>query len=132
MHNLEPPLKITIATLMADPAWLRCVNEAINQDHVEVHSFRDRKQALQFIDNALPEIVALGLGIPEFDALGTIEQVLGGFAKVKMAILTLPGCSSNAIEVTRLGPSDYKTKPLSLRDLRDRLWSMRYAIGRQT
>jgi len=131
MHSLQPPLKLTMATLMADPTWLRCVNDAINHDHVEIHSFRDRKQALQFIDTTLPEIVVLGLGVPEFDALGTVEQVLGGFAKIKMAILTVPECSSNAIEVTRLGPSDYKTKPLSVRDLRDRIWSMRYAIGQQ-
>jgi DNA-binding response OmpR family regulator len=129
MHTLPPPRRITMATLMADPTWLRCVQEGVNPDHLEIQSFRDRQQALQFIDSALPEIVALGLGVPEFDALGTLDQLLGGMAKVRMAILTLPDCRNNAIEVTRHGPSDYKTRPLSVRELCDRLWSMRYVIG---
>ena len=131
MHTLPPPRRITLATLMADPTWLRCVQDALNPDHVEIQSFRDRKQAVQFIENALPEIVAIGLGVPEFDALGTLDQLLGGLAKVKMAILTLPDCRNDAIEVTRYGPSDYKTRPLSVRELCDRLWSMRYVVGQQ-
>lgn len=127
MHTLPPPRKITLATLMADQTWLRCLQNAINPDHVEIHSFRDRNHALQFIDNTLPEIVALGLGVPEFDALGTLDRLLADAGRVKMAILTLPDCGHNAIEVTRHGPSNYKTKPLSIRDLGDRLWSLRYA-----
>ncbi|GEM_PF-2706409 len=127
MHALAPPRRITLATLMADSTWLRSIQAAVNPDHVDIHSFRDRKQALQFVDTQLPEIVALGLGVPEFDALGTLDHLLGSSTKVRMAILTLPDCGKNAIEVTRLGPSDYKTRPLSTRDLCDRLWSLRYA-----
>jgi len=131
MPSLSPPRRIILATLMADATWLRCVQDSVNRDHVEIHSFRDRTQGLQFIEHALPEIVAIGLGVPEFDALGTLDQLLGGLAKVKMAILTLPDCRNNAIEVTRYCPSDYKTRPLSVRDLCDRIWTMRYVVGQE-
>jgi DNA-binding response OmpR family regulator len=130
MIRTQPPRKIAIATIKADLAWLRSVQDTINHDHVEIHNFRDQQQGLRFIDTAFPEIVALGLGIPEFDALGTLERIFRASTQVQMAVLTVPECINNAIEVTTLGPAEYKTRPLSLRDLCDRIWSMRYRVGK--
>ncbi len=122
---------ITIAAIKADRDWLRYVENAVSRDDVQIRRFSDRQQGIRFVKEMLPQIVVVGLGRPDFDALGTLDQLLLSSRRVQMAILTVPDCVNNAIEVIRLGPSHYKTSPLSLREFCHRLCCMKEGLSGQ-
>ncbi|MCD9153105.1 response regulator transcription factor [Aeromicrobium duanguangcaii] len=99
-----------------DPAICRTL--AINlraRDH-EVETAGDGRSALQIIDERMPDVVLLDLGLPDIDGISVLKQ-LRSFSQVPVIVVSARSEPDDKVEALDLGADDFVTKPFSLEEL---------------
>ena len=77
------------------------------------------------IENFFPDVVLLDLKLPDSDGLTLMEEIRQTHPTARYLIMTAYGSIKSAVEATRLGASDYMTKPVDVDEL---LISLRNAM----
>jgi two-component system NtrC family response regulator len=93
------------------------------QDEYTVSVAGDRSRAMAAIQQALPEIVTLDLGLPPSpdtaeEGLRALEDILAAAPGAKIIIITGNGDRANAVAAVERGAFDYHLKPVNLDDLK--------------
>ncbi|HLF49651.1 MAG TPA: response regulator, partial [Methylomirabilota bacterium] len=93
------------------------------QDEYTVSVAGDRSRAMAAIQQALPEIVTLDLGLPPSpdtaeEGLRALEDILAAAPGAKVIIITGNGDRANAVAAVERGAFDYHLKPVNLDDLK--------------
>src|SRR6267378_6030705 len=99
-------------------------NDVALEAGLHVHTSETTEQALDILDQYPIDIVVTDLKIPQIGGLELIKKIRTGNPQVSIIVLTQYGTIETAIEATRLGATDYITKPFhvaELRTKRDRL-----------
>ncbi|NRQ51118.1 response regulator transcription factor [Aeromicrobium stalagmiti] len=109
-----------------DPAILRTLSINLRARGYDVETAGDGRSALQIVDERIPDVVILDLGLPDLDGVTVLKQ-LRGFTRVPVVVLSARHESDDKVEALDEGADDYVTKPFDMEEL---LARVRAAIRR--
>lgn len=81
----------------------------------------DGRQALERIDEELPDLIVSDIQMPEMDGLALLEEVKRRYPETVVIMMTAFSSIDSAVEAMRRGAEDYLSKPLQLNDLEVRI-----------
>ena len=99
-----------------DPAILRTLTINLRARDYEVQTARDGRSALQVVQERVPDLVLLDLGLPDLDGVAVLTQ-LRSFTAVPIVVLSARHGSDDKVEALDLGADDYVTKPFGMEEL---------------
>jgi DNA-binding NtrC family response regulator len=104
-----------------NPAAIALVRAALESRLVEVVGFTDPILGLEAIERNHPDIVLLGLNMPELNGLEVLERIMQIAPGTDVILTTRDYSTESAVRAIQMGASDYWTKPLDLERLHGRL-----------
>jgi DNA-binding response OmpR family regulator len=111
-----PAKKTTILTADDDPQLLRLVARNLELEEYDVLVASDGKQALEEIEQHVPDLVLLDVMMPRMDGF-TVCQRVREFSAIPIIIVTARGQDQDKVRGLDLGADDYLTKPFSIEEL---------------
>ncbi|MET0469219.1 MAG: response regulator transcription factor [Aeromicrobium sp.] len=111
-----------------DPAILRTLSINLRARGYDVETAGDGRSALQIVDERMPDVVILDLGLPDLDGVSVLKR-LRLFTDVPVVVLSARHGSDDKVEALDLGADDYVTKPFDAEELFARV---RAALRRTT
>ncbi len=111
-----PIRKTTILTADDDPQLLRLIARNLQLEDYEVLVASDGQQALEQIEQLVPDLVLLDVMMPRMDGF-TVCQRVREFSAVPIIIVTARGQDQDKVRGLDLGADDYLTKPFSIEEL---------------
>jgi two-component system KDP operon response regulator KdpE len=109
-----------------DPAILRTLSINLRARGYDVETAGDGRSALQIVDERMPDVVILDLGLPDLDGVAVLKQ-LRSDTQVPVVVLSARHGSDDKVEALDEGADDYVTKPFDMEEL---LARVRAAIRR--
>jgi DNA-binding NtrC family response regulator len=77
----------------------------------------DGEQALQFVEDQVPDVMVLDLKMPGIDGMEVLRRVRNAYPQVQVVILTGHGSEKDEAEAKRLGAFAYLQKPVDIEKL---------------
>ncbi|NPC96505.1 response regulator [Nocardioides sp. zg-DK7169] len=99
-----------------DPAICRTLAINLRARDYDVETAGDGRSALQIVDERMPDVVLLDLGLPDLDGI-TVLTRLRGFSQVPVIVVSARTGSDDKVEALDLGADDFITKPFSIEEL---------------
>ena len=99
-----------------DTAVLRTLTINLRAHGYEVESADDGRTALHVIDERMPDLVLLDLGLPDINGIAVLRQIRS-FSQVPVIVVSARSDSEDKVEALDLGADDYVTKPFSIEEL---------------
>lgn len=99
-----------------DPAILRTMSINLRARGYEVETAADGRSALQIVDERMPDLVILDLGLPDLDGIAVLKS-LRAFTQVPVIVLSARHEADDKVEALDEGADDYVTKPFDLEEL---------------
>jgi two-component system KDP operon response regulator KdpE len=113
-----------------DPAMRRTLSINLRARDYEVETAGDGRSALQVVDERMPDLVLLDLGLPDLDGIAVLTQ-LRSFTQVPVIVVSARTESDDKVEALDLGADDFITKPFSIEELLARIRSTSRRAGRE-
>jgi len=88
---------------------------------LQVYVAATTEEALEILDQFPVDIVVTDLQVPQLGGLELLKRTRANNAEIAVMVLTQYGTIATAIEATRLGATDYVTKPFHVEELRAKL-----------
>jgi DNA-binding NtrC family response regulator len=95
---------------------------------MQVYAAATTEEALDILDKYPIDIVVTDLQVPQLGGLELLKRTRAGNAETAVIVLTQYGTIATAIEATRLGATDYVTKPFHVEELRAKLDRLIHSI----
>lgn len=111
-----PAKRTTVLTADDDPQLLRLMSRNLQLEGYEVLAASDGQQALEQIEQQLPDLVLLDVMMPKLDGFAVCQRVRE-FSAVPIIIVTARGQDQDKVRGLDLGADDYLTKPFSIDEL---------------
>lgn len=99
-----------------DPAILRTLGINLRARDYEVETAGDGRSALQIVEERMPDVVLLDLGLPDLDGIAVLRQ-LRSFSQVPVIVVSARTEPDDKVEALDLGADDFVTKPFSIEEL---------------
>ena len=96
----------------------------------EVETAGDGRSALQVVDERMPDVILLDLGLPDLDGIAVLTQ-LRSFSQVPVIVVSARTESDDKVEALDLGADDFITKPFSIEELMARVRATSRRVGRE-
>jgi len=93
-----------------------------------VHVTGTTEGALEILEQVSVDIVVTDLKVPQIGGLELIKRIRAINPEIAVIVLTQYGTIETAIEATRLGATDYITKPFHVEELRTKLGRLVHSI----
>jgi DNA-binding response OmpR family regulator len=77
----------------------------------------DGEQALQIVQEDIPDVMVLDLKMPGIDGMEVLRRVRKAYPQVQVVILTGHGSEKDEAEARRLGAFEYLQKPVEIEKL---------------
>jgi len=103
-----------------DPAIVRTLGINLRARGYEVETAGDGRSALQVVDERVPDVVILDLGLPDLDGLEVLHRLREQHA-VPVVILSARHETDDKVEALDEGADDYVTKPFEMEELMARV-----------
>jgi two-component system, OmpR family, KDP operon response regulator KdpE len=113
-----------------DPAMRRTLSINLRARDYEVETAGDGRSALQVVDERMPDLVLLDLGLPDLDGIAVLTQ-LRSFTQVPVIVVSARTESDDKVEALDLGADDFITKPFSIEELLARIRATSRRVGRE-
>lgn len=113
-----------------DPAMRRTLSINLRARDYEVETAGDGRSALQIVDERVPDVVLLDLGLPDLDGIAVLTQ-LRSFSQVPVIVVSARTESDDKVEALDLGADDFVTKPFSIEELLARVRATSRRVGRE-
>ena len=113
-----------------DPAMRRTLSINLRARDYEVETAGDGRSALQIVDERMPDVVLLDLGLPDLDGVAVLTR-LRSFTQVPVIVVSARSESDDKVEALDLGADDYITKPFSIEELMARVRAASRRGGRE-
>ncbi len=113
-----------------DPAMRRTLSINLRARDYEVETAGDGRSALQVVDERMPDVVLLDLGLPDLDGIAVLTQ-LRSFTQVPVIVVSARTESDDKVEDLDLGADDFITKPFSIEELLARIRATSRRAGRE-
>ncbi|MCI0413848.1 sigma-54 dependent transcriptional regulator [bacterium] len=112
---MEKPLLLIVDD---EPASRYGIRKALAQFRFSVQEAGDGKEALDKIQQLLPDLVILDVNLPEMDGLSVLSQVHRENSVPLVIVITAYGSEKIAVEAMKRGAYDYVSKPYDIDELR--------------
>jgi two-component system KDP operon response regulator KdpE len=99
-----------------DRGILRTLSINLRARGYDVETAGDGRSALQIVDERMPDLVILDLGLPDVDGVAVLRR-LREFTDVPVVVLSARQESDDKVEALDLGADDYVTKPFDTEEL---------------
>jgi two-component system KDP operon response regulator KdpE len=113
-----------------DPAMRRTLSINLRARDYEVETAGDGRSALQVVDERMPDVVLLDLGLPDLDGISVLKR-LRSFTQVPVIVVSARSESDDKVEALDLGADDFITKPFSIEELLARVRATSRRVGRE-
>ncbi len=113
-----------------DPAMRRTLSINLRARDYDVETAGDGRSALQIVDERMPDVVLLDLGLPDLDGIAVLTQ-LRSFTQVPVIVVSARTESDDKVEALDLGADDFITKPFSIEELLARVRATSRRAGRE-
>lgn len=100
-----------------DPAILRTLSINLRARGYDVETAGDGRSALQIVEERVPDVVILDLGLPDLDGVAVLKRLRLTAHQVPVVILSARHESDDKVEALDEGADDYVTKPFDLEEL---------------
>jgi DNA-binding NtrC family response regulator len=97
--------------------FVRTMAERMEMREVGSEVALNGTQALQMLEDELPDVMVLDLRMPGLDGMEVLRRVKNAYPQVEVIIMTGHGSESDEAEARRLGAYDYLQKPVDINDL---------------
>jgi two-component system response regulator HydG len=122
------PTAGTILVVDDEAAARQLCSDVAVEAGLQVRTANTTEQALEILEQFPVDIVLTDLRVPEMGGLELLKRIRATFPQVPVVVLTQFGTIENAVEATRLGATDYVTKPFHVDELRNKLERLLRAI----
>ena len=95
---------------------------------LQVYVAPTTEEALEILDQYPVDIVVTDLQVPQLGGLELLKRTRANNAEIAVMVLTQYGTIATAIEATRLGATDYVTKPFHVEEMRAKLDRLIHSI----
>jgi len=95
---------------------------------LQVYAAPTTEDALGILDQFPVDIVVTDLKVPQMGGLELLKRIRANNPEIAVMVLTQYGTIATAVEATRLGASDYVTKPFHVEELRVKLDRLLHTI----
>jgi DNA-binding response OmpR family regulator len=109
-----------------DPEVLGTLERVLQRENFEVTPLNSGKKALDYLENAQPDLLILDIIMPEMDGITVCQQVRrdSRFTALPILFLTAKGSTDDVVEGLDAGADDYVVKPFELAELRARVHAL--------
>ncbi len=97
--------------------FVRTMAERMEMREVGSDVALDGEQALQMLEDDVPDVMVLDLRMPGIDGMEVLERVKKGYPEIEVIIMTGHGSDADEKEARRLGAFDYLRKPVDINHL---------------
>ncbi len=97
--------------------FVRTMAERMEMREVDSEVALDGMQALQMLEDGIPDVMVLDLRMPGLDGMEVLRRVKRAYPQVEVIIMTGHGSETDEEEARRLGAYDYLQKPVDINDL---------------
>jgi two-component system nitrogen regulation response regulator NtrX len=104
----------TILIVDDELSILTSLGGALEDEGYEVMTATHGREALQMIEEDVPDLVLLDIWLPEMDGIETLERIRAMHSGLQVIMITGHGTIETAVTSTKLGAFDFIEKPLSL------------------
>jgi DNA-binding NtrC family response regulator len=111
----------TVLIVDDEESALRLCADIATEAGLRVRTATTTEKALETLDEYPVDIVITDLRIPELGGLELLRRIREHYPEVAVLVLTQYGTIQTAVEATRLGATDYVTKPFHIDELRRKL-----------
>jgi DNA-binding NtrC family response regulator len=97
--------------------FVTTLSERMKLREVDSEVALDGEQALQRVEDDIPDVMVLDLKMPGIDGLEVLRRVKKAYPQIPVVILTGHGSEKDEAEARRLGAFDYLQKPVDIEKL---------------
>jgi DNA-binding NtrC family response regulator len=112
---------VTVAAIDDDKNSLDFIKAALKQHPVEILTQTDADTGLKMVLDRRPQIVLLDLMMPSMNGLEVLDRIVEATPDTEVILITGQYSAESAVEAIRRGASDYITKPVNLKLLREKI-----------
>ena len=94
-----------------EPDTILILQDRLEMDGYEVVTATDGCDALELIDQDLPDLVLLDIQMPRLDGIETLTHIHEKYPGILVLMLTAHGTIQRAVEATKQGAYDFLEKP---------------------
>ena len=95
---------------------------------LQVHASATTEDALEILDQFPVDIVVTDLRVPQLGGIELLKRIRQQYPQAAVVVLTQYGTIETAVEATRLGATDYVTKPFHVEEFRTKLERVAHGI----
>jgi two-component system, OmpR family, response regulator RpaA len=109
-----------------DQDVLGTVERVLRRENFDVTTVNSGPKALDYLQNAQPDLMILDIIMPEMDGITVCRQVRRNsrFVSLPILFLTAKGSTDDIVEGLDAGADDYVVKPFELAELRARVYAL--------
>jgi DNA-binding NtrC family response regulator len=97
--------------------FVTTLSERMKMRDVDSDVALDGEQALQRVEDDIPDVMVLDLKMPGIDGLEVLRRVRKAYPQIPVVILTGHGSEKDEAEARRLGAFEYLQKPVDIEKL---------------
>lgn len=97
--------------------FVTTLSERMKMRDVDSDVALDGEQALQRVEDDIPDVMVLDLKMPGIDGLEVLRRVKKAYPQIPVIILTGHGSEKDEAEARRLGAYEYLQKPVDIEKL---------------
>ncbi len=121
-HEKEPAGRgLRVLFVDDEEDFVRTMAERMEMREVGSEVALDGQQALQMLEQEIPDVMVLDLRMPGIDGMEVLRRVKKTYPQVEVIIMTGHGSDADEEEARRLGAFDYLRKPVDINDLMERV-----------
>ena len=112
-------MKKKILIVDDEPNIVMTLEYTFKKQDFEVFIARDGSEALQILENDIPDFVLLDIMMPNVDGYQTLKHIrkTDGLKHIKVVFLTAKNKASDIEKGLKLGADKYLTKPFSIKKI---------------
>jgi DNA-binding NtrC family response regulator len=97
--------------------FVKTLSERMKMRDLDSQVALDGAQALQRVEDDVPDVMVLDLKMPGIDGMEVLRRVRQAYPQVQVVVLTGHGSEKDEAEARRLGAFDYLQKPVDIETL---------------
>jgi CheY-like chemotaxis protein/cytidylate kinase len=114
-EDIDAPPKILLVD--DEREFVQTLSERLKTRNLESSIAYDGEQALQMVEDEVPDVIVLDLRMPGIDGIETLRRVKQSHPEVEVIILTGHGSDQEQAEAEDLGAFAYLRKPVNVNEL---------------
>ncbi len=107
----------TILVVDDETSILQSLEGILSDEGFEAVSVKSGTEALDKIEEVMPDLVLLDIWMPGMDGIETLSKIRESYPSVQVVMMSGHGSIETAVRATKMGAYDFIEKPLSLEKL---------------